>query len=90
MNSIQFTIYYFTNIIIALLVVRAVMSWVVKDWSQQFPQLILKMTEPILAPMKMLFARFGLNRSGIDFSFIATFFAIQMISSFLIGLFGGY
>jgi YggT family protein len=90
MNSLAFSIYYFTNIVITLLVVRAVMSWVIKDWSQPFPQMILKITEPILMPMKLLFNRLGFDRSGIDFSFIATFFAIQLLSSFIISLVNGF
>jgi YggT family protein len=83
---LSLTVSYFTNVIIYLLLIRAVMSWVVKDYSHPFVRIILQLTEPILAPMQALFNQLGLNRSGIDFSFLATFIAIQLLSSYLIRL----
>ncbi len=62
-----------------LLIIRALMSWIVRDWSSPFPRFIRDVTEPILLPMRRLFDQLGLNGMGIDFSFLATFILLQYL-----------
>lgn len=78
------TVYYFAEVLTYLLIIRAIMSWVVKDYSNKFVQMIIQMTNPILEPMKILFDKMGWNTGMVDFSFLATYFAIRIISTILI------
>ncbi len=77
------TVQVFTQVIIYLLLARAVMSWVVRDWSHPLPRFIYDVTEPLLMPMRSIFQQFGLMGMGIDFSFLATFLLIQFIGNSL-------
>ncbi len=81
------TIHAIFRIIIIALFARAIMSWFVRDWSHPIPDFIYKFTEPILTPMRKLFDRLGLNQGMIDFSFLATFFAIQILDSIIMEIF---
>lgn len=79
------------NVISIALFARAILSWVYRGYGDNpIVNFIYSFTEPLLMPMRSLFDRLGLNRSMIDFSFIATIFALQFIymilRSTLIGL----
>lgn len=78
---ILFIISYLFNILYFLLIVRAIMSWVVRDTSHPIAKFIYRVTEPILMPMREVFSNFGLDRMGIDFSFLATLVLLQVIQS---------
>ncbi len=77
------TVQIFTQVVIYLLFARAVMSWVVRDWSHPLPRFVYDVTEPLLIPMRTVFQRFGLMGMGIDFSFLATFLLIQFLGNTL-------
>lgn len=81
------TIYYFAEVVTYLLLIRAIMSWVVRDYSNRFVQMIIQMTEPILEPMRILFNKLGWDRGMIDFSFLATYFSVKILSTILIRIF---
>ncbi len=71
--------YTFYNAVILLLLARAVMSWIVRDWRHPAARFVYQMTEPILTPMRALFYRMGLMNMGIDLSFLATFLLINYL-----------
>lgn len=73
----------FLRVIMYLLIIRAVMSWVVRDYRQPAVQFIVQITDPILKPMRDLFDRMGWNNSGIDFSFMATYLVIILLMNML-------
>ncbi len=79
-------LYYTYRFIILLLFARAIMSWFVRDTSHPIVNFVYSFTEPILMPMRNLFDRIGLNMMGIDLSFIATFFGIQLIYTMLMNI----
>lgn len=84
---ISLSLYYFHRFIYLLLFARAIMSWVVmanRNARNPLVVLLYDMTEPILYPMRALFDRLGLNRGMIDFSFLATLFALEIIFKYLI------
>lgn len=84
---ISLSLYYFHRFIYLLLFARAIMSWVVmanRNVRNPLVILLYDMTEPILYPMRALFDRLGLNRGMIDFSFLATLFALEIIFKYLI------
>lgn len=90
MIQIAMLVRSFFTLLTYLLLARAIMSWVVRDWYHPFPQFILRVTEPILAPMRQLFDQLNVPRMGIDFSFLATFLLINFLGNalfrFLVGL----
>ncbi|PID79977.1 MAG: hypothetical protein CSB19_01255 [Clostridiales bacterium] len=71
--------YGFYQAITLLLLARALMSWVVQDWSHPIPSFVYQVTEPILLPMRNLFYRMGWMNIGIDLSFLATWLLISYI-----------
>ncbi len=81
---LSMTVMIFSQVLIYLLLVRAVMSWIVKDYSHPFVKLVYQLTEPLLTPMQKLFTQLGLNRGGIDFSFLATFLLIQFLTQAIV------
>ncbi len=66
-----------------ILVIRIIMSWINIDPSHPFSRWILKITEPVLQPIRRLLPA---NQIGIDFSPIIVFLLLWFIRSFLIQL----
>jgi len=65
-----------------LILIRAVMSWVSPDPSNQIVQFLEKTTEPVLSPIRRIMP---LNfRFGIDLSPIIAFLVIIFLKSFLV------
>ncbi|MDO4772542.1 MAG: YggT family protein [Bacillota bacterium] len=80
------TVHTMFRVLILSLFVRAIMSWFVRDYSHPVPNFIYRFTEPLLMPMRKLFDRLGINQSMIDFSFIATFIALQILDTVIVRL----
>ena len=62
-----------------IIFVRVIMSWVSADSRNQIVQFILKVTEPILAPIRRI-----LPVSGIDLSPMIAFFVIMFLRGFIV------
>ena len=77
-----YAIYQFGRVLVFLIVVRALMSWVVRDTNNPFVRTIHQITEPILEPFRKLLTQFGLGGT-IDFSPILAILAIQFIAGTL-------
>ncbi|MCK4249503.1 MAG: YggT family protein [Candidatus Omnitrophica bacterium] len=71
-----FSILYF------LLVARIIISWFQVNPYNEIVQIIMRITEPILAPFRRLPLRLGV----IDFSPILAFIAITFLRSFVVGI----
>ncbi len=81
-----FVVSYFFRVLYFLLVVRALLSWVIRDFRHPVVRFVIQATDPILKPMRDVFERFGLMGMGIDFSFLATFVLLQMLEGLVIRL----
>lgn len=68
------------NIYSYIILARVIMSWIIRDPYNRFYIFILKITEPVLSPIRNL-----LPRMGLDFSPIIVYFIINLI----IGILGG-
>jgi YggT family protein len=81
------TIYSVLNIIVYLILGRAIMSWFIRPGDRLFPLYmgIIRLTEPILSPFRNITARF-MGNSGIDFSPMLAIFAIYFFQM-LVGRF---
>lgn len=74
--SVVLTIYYW------LIIIRAILSWVNPDPNNPVVNLLYRLTEPVLAPIRRRIP-VG-NRYGIDFSPLIAFFIIIIIKSLLV------
>ena len=67
-----------------LLFVRALLSWFQEANGGKFGEILEFLTEPILAPFRLLFDRLGIGLNfPIDLSFLATILTLQLLSALL-------
>ncbi len=82
------TINMFFQVIIYLILGRALMSWFIRPGDRLYPLYvaIIRITEPILTPFRNLTNRF-MGNSNIDLSPMLAIFAIYFLQRLLNGLF---
>lgn len=78
MGLLKASIVQFLNIIVYMILVRAVLSWFIKDLNNPVVRFLFEVTEPLLAPFRELQHRIGIT-GGLDFSPILLFLVIQML-----------
>lgn len=83
MNLLQQSLYQFLNIIVYMILVRAVLSWFVKDLSNPIVRFLFEVTEPLLAPFQKLQSMLGIT-GGLDFSPILLFVVIEFLKKMVI------
>ena len=79
--------YLFTEILMTALLVRALMSWFVRDMYSPIGKIyrvLINFTEPIVEPFRRLLSRF--NTGMVDFSLLLAMVAIQFASNIIIRL----
>ena len=64
-----------------IILARVLMSWIIQDPFNKFYQFLYRLTEPVLAPIRNI-----LPQMGLDISPIIVFFAIEMLTRFLLSL----
>jgi len=67
------------DIYLIIIIARVVISWLNIDHSNQIVQMIYKMTEPVLKPVRKVIPILG----GFDLSPIVVFFGINFLKSVL-------
>lgn len=83
MGLIQASLIQFLNIIVYMILVRAVLSWFVRDLNNPVIRFLFEVTEPLLAPFREIQNRIGIT-GGIDFSPILLFLVIEMLKNAII------
>ena len=84
---LAYAVYLFTDILMTALLVRALMSWFVRDYYSpigKIYRLLINFTEPIVEPFRRLLSRF--NTGMVDFSVLLAMVAIQFASNIIIRL----
>ena len=66
-----------------LIIIRVLLSWFNYNANNQYVQLLYRITEPILAPIRILLSSFNM---GIDISPLIAIFALGFIRNILIRL----
>lgn len=77
---------WFADIFIFLLLIRTFLSWMVLSGNKQTANLyeiLLSLTEPIVAPCRKLLERLNMDSGMIDWSILLAFFVIRVIASVL-------
>lgn len=64
-----------------LIIIRALLSWVQPDPRNPIVQLLIRATEPVLAPIRRRLPTWG---TGIDFSPMVVILAIYFLQGFLV------
>lgn len=84
---LAYAVYLFTEILMTALLVRALMSWFVRDMYSPIGKIyrvLISFTEPIVEPFRRLLSRF--NTGMVDFSVLLAMVAIQFASNIIIRL----
>jgi YggT family protein len=92
MNVLAYALYKFCDILSLLLLARAVLSWFAGPYRhasygflQQINALLIRITEPIVAPCRRLLRNF--NTGMFDFSIVIAMLAIQLIRNLIVMIF---
>ncbi len=73
-----YTVYQFMRVLVGLIFVRAIMSWVVKDRSNQIVKVVFELTEPILKPFREVLSKVGIGGT-IDISPLIAIMVLQYV-----------
>lgn len=83
MSLLQRSLLQFFDIIIYMVLIRAVLSWFVRDLGNPVVRFLYEVTEPLLAPFRNLQDKIGLN-FGLDFSPILLFLVIEVLKQMVL------
>lgn len=78
---------WFARLITLALAARAILSWVGQDpysGPGKAYRFMIKVTEPVVSPCRMLLQRFNFNTGMMDFSVLLAFFLVQIVRNLLI------
>lgn len=84
MSLVQLSLLQFLNIIVYMVLVRAVLSWFVRDLRNPLVRFLYEVTEPLLLPFRTLQYKLGID-FGMDFSPILLFLVIEVLKQFIVG-----
>ena len=82
-------IYWFSDLIVILLLVRAIVSWFVRDINSPLGgvyRILCRLTEPIVAPCRDFMSRF--NTGMIDWSVLIAMLLVQIAARLLAMIIG--
>jgi len=82
LRSLALLISLVINILYFLLVIRIILSWVGADRYNEIVQIVYRVTDPVLAPLRRLPLRIGM----MDFSPIVAFIILSVIKSFIVNI----
>ncbi|RKD34330.1 YggT family protein [Thermohalobacter berrensis] len=73
----------FVDIIETLIIVRILLSFIIRDFSNPIFNLVYQVTEPILAPFRNLISKLGISTGMFDFSPLLAFMFLNLLSYIL-------
>jgi len=91
---LAYLIYWICQVLIFILIARAILSWIVYYGRQyntplgRVYNILSVITEPIVAPVRRLISRF-INTGPVDFAPLATFLIVMIISRILTAILFG-
>lgn len=80
---------WFANFLTTVLLIRALMSWFVRDPYSTIGKIymvIIRFTEPFVEPCRRLLDKLNFNTGMFDFSVLLAFFLIEIVATFCIRL----
>lgn len=82
---LKIAIYQFVQVINFLIIVRVLMSWIVRDYRNPIANFFYQVTEPLLAPFRTLQEKLGIG-GMLDFSPIIAMLVIQVVANMILQL----
>lgn len=76
---IRTILYTFVNVLMFIMMARAISSWFVKDLSNPIVKFLYDATEPMVSPVRNLLQKFNIGGSTFDISFIVVYILLMMI-----------
>lgn len=80
-------LYILIQVLIYMMVARALLSWFVRDLSNPIVRFLYEVTEPLVSPVRQLMERFNLRGGMIDFSFMVTMILLLLVQQIVITIF---
>ncbi len=80
---------WFARLLTTMLVIRAIMSWFVRDPYSGLGKAymaVIRFTEPFVEPCRGLLDRLNLNTGMLDFSVLLAFFLIEIVANVCISI----
>lgn len=73
------------DVIYYLVIIRILLSWFIRDPRNKFYSILVQVTEPVLAPFRLLLLRLAPNMR-IDFSPILAIFVLDLLRKAILNL----
>ena len=86
-SILVYAVYMFAEIISAAMIIRALLSWFVRDAYSPLAKIygmLIRFTEPFVAPCRKLLSRF--NTGMLDFSLFLALSLLQAVTNLLVKL----
>ena len=86
-SILVYAVYMFAEIISAAMIIRALLSWLVRDAYSPLAKIygmLIRFTEPFVAPCRKLLSRF--NTGMLDFSLFLALILLQAVTNLLVKL----
>ena len=74
----------FFDVLSWLIIVRALLTWFIRDERNPIMHIMLMLTEPILSPIRKLLYRFNIGGNMVDFSPLVAILLIQMLMQLVV------
>jgi len=75
----------FIQVLMYMMLGRAILSWFVRDLSNPIVKFLYEVTEPMVAPIRNIMQKMGLTGGMFDFSFLVTYLLLLVMSD-LVGM----
>lgn len=85
MWTLRTAISYFISVINFLIIARALFSWFSRDYSNPIYNFLYQITEPILAPFRLLQEKIGF-KGMIDFSPILAIITLDILANVILSI----
>lgn len=74
----------FVNLLAWLIVIRALLSWFIKDAKNPIVMVVHGLTEPMLGPVRKLLFKLNLGGNTLDFSPLLVILLLQIINNVIV------
>ncbi|MGX8797897.1 YggT family protein [Fusibacter sp. JL298sf-3] len=79
MIQLVIAIVRFLDLVATLIVIRALLSWFIRDPRNQIMSIMLFLTEPILSPIRSLLMKLNIGGHMLDFSPLVAILLVQIL-----------
>ncbi len=80
-------LFVFLNVMMYIMLARAIMSWFVRDLSNPIARFLYDVTEPLINPIRNIMNSLGFGNSMIDFSFIIAYLILIILQEIVRAIF---